>query len=444
MTYLKRRAKRSHKVLPALALSALSVGSLSAIGTASAAASSAPITLTILTHINPPTQQALATLDAAFEAKYPNIHVQVSAVATGSLSTVRTTRMAAGNLDITEVSPFYGASYPSYIKGQPPNVWAELIAANKFLNLKGQAFLKDWNPSAIQTVGAVGKGIYAIPSGTDIFTGVFYNKTLFAKYGLSVPTTWDQLMHVCSVLQSHGVPPFIIGQKDGWPAALPMYAIEQDLYPTLASRWALEKAIWTTKNAYETPTAVAVLNETKAIYSYTIQGFGGIPYADAPGEFAAGKAAMTPDGTWSEPTIAQANPKLKFGYFPLPATNSPSVNAQWGGKYDISWSILNSSKHKTAALEWMAFYSDPANYAKFISTSGFIPSEPNINSTPFNNSLGVTNKNFSTNFSIIAVSEANAPQQAGFDYLDIAPLGKAYTNMNQLAAVEQSAWNSAG
>jgi raffinose/stachyose/melibiose transport system substrate-binding protein len=427
-----------------LALGALAATSLSATATAPASASSAPVTLTILTHINPPTQQALATLDAAFEAKYPNIKVQVTAVATGELPTVRDTRMAAKDVDITEVSPFYGATNPSYVVGQPPNIWAELIEAHKFLNLAGQPFVKDFIPSAIQSVGAYGSGVYAIPSGTDIFTGVYYNKAIFAKYGLSVPTTWNALLNVCKVLTAHGVAPFITGQKDGWPAGLVLYAVQQSLWPTMASRWALEKAIWTTKNAFETPLAVQALQETQTIFSYTIKGFAGIPYADAPGEFAAGKAAMTIDGTWSEPTIAQANPKLQFGYFPLPASNNAAVNAQWGGKYDIAWSIVSSTQHEAAALDWMTFYSDPANYAKFIDTTGFVPAEPNIQSTAFNNSLHITPTNFSTNFSIIEVSKVNAPQQAGFDYLDIAPLGKAYTNMTQLAAVEQNAWNNAG
>ncbi len=444
MTKGEKDKKLTTKMTATLALGALAATSLCAVAGGTASASSAPVTLTILTHINPPTQQALATLDAAFEAKYPNIKVQLSAVGTGELTTVRDTRLAAKNLDITEVSPFYGATNPSYVVGQPPNIWAELIEAHKFVNLSGQPFLKDFIPSAIQSVGAYGGGVYAIPSGTDIFTGVYYNKAIFAKYGLSVPTTWNALVNVCKVLTSHGVAPFITGQKDGWPAGLVMYAVQQGLWPTLADAWGLEKAIWTTKNAFETPLAVQALSETQTIFNYTIKGFGGIPYADAPGEFAAGKAAMTIDGTWSEPTIAQANPKLQFGYFPLPATNNPAVNERWGGKYDIAWSVLSSSPHQAAALDWMAFYSDPANYAKFIDTTGFVPSEPNIQSTPFNNSLHITSSNFSTNFSIIEVSKVNAPQQAGFDYLDIAPLGKAYTNMTQLAAVEQDAWNNAG
>jgi raffinose/stachyose/melibiose transport system substrate-binding protein len=444
MTIGDKNKKLTTKVTATLALGALAATSLCAVAGSTASASSAPITLSILTHINPPTQQALATLDAAFEAKYPNIKVQVTAAATGELPTVRDTRMAAKEVDITEVSPFMGATNPSYVVGQPPNIWGELVEAHKFVNLSGQPFLKDFIPSAVQSVGGVGSGEYAIPSGTDIFTGVYYNKAIFAKYGLSVPTTWDALMNVCKVLQAHGVPPFITGQKDGWPAGLVMYAVQQGLWPTMTSAWGLEKAIWTTKNAFEAPLAVQALKETQAIFSYTIKGFGGIPYADAPGEFAAGKAAMTIDGTWSEPTIAQANPQLQFGYFPLPATNNPTVNARWGGKYDIAWSIVSSSQHQAAALDWMAFYSDPANYAKFIDTSGFVPAEPNIQSTAFNNSLHITPTNFSTNFSIIEVSKINAPQQAGFDYLDIAPLGKAYTNMTQLAAVEQNAWNNAG
>ena len=49
---------------------------------------------------------------------------------------------------------------------------------------------------------------------------VFYNKTIFAQYGLSVPRTWSQFSHVLNVLKSHGVTPISVMGIQGWMLAL--------------------------------------------------------------------------------------------------------------------------------------------------------------------------------------------------------------------------------
>lgn len=61
-----------------------------------------------------------------------------------------------------------------------------------------------------------GGKIYGIPYTGSTPAFVFYNKSIFAKYGLSVPKTWPQFIHVISVLKAHGVTPISLGGKDQW------------------------------------------------------------------------------------------------------------------------------------------------------------------------------------------------------------------------------------
>ena len=49
--------------------------------------------------------------------------------------------------------------------------------------------------------------------------GMYYNKDLFDKYGLSEPKTWDEFLAVCETLKSNGVTPITIGTKYLWTAA---------------------------------------------------------------------------------------------------------------------------------------------------------------------------------------------------------------------------------
>ena len=59
--------------------------------------------------------------------------------------------------------------------------------------------------------------VYGLPA--DIFdgNGLYYNRAIFAKYGLSVPKTYADLKHVADVLNSHGIIPIAWGAKDQWP-----------------------------------------------------------------------------------------------------------------------------------------------------------------------------------------------------------------------------------
>lgn len=49
--------------------------------------------------------------------------------------------------------------------------------------------------------------------------GIYYNKSIFEKYGLSEPQTWEQLLEVCKKLKSQGIIPITLGSKETWPVA---------------------------------------------------------------------------------------------------------------------------------------------------------------------------------------------------------------------------------
>ena len=285
---------------------------------------------------------------------------------------------------------------------------------------------------------------YAVPSGADLYTGVFYNKSIFAKYGLSVPTTWSQFQSVVQALKSHGVTPLVIGGHDVWPAGLPMLGTVQSLYSVSAMKQ-LDQGLWTDKASLASATSVEVLSRIQQLYADAGPVFPGVSEVTATADFSDGKAAMWPDGTWNAPTIAQTSPALQFGYFPLPASDNAADNTVLGGKLDFSFAIPSSAPHQSAALKWLAFYASKANYATFIKLSGFIPVEPGIASTPFINSLarymgsgGFTpawDQIFHPNIKSGSLSTYPWP------YPNISPMGGS-SNMTQLAGQMGANWQA--
>lgn len=49
--------------------------------------------------------------------------------------------------------------------------------------------------------------------------GIYYRKSIFEKLNLSEPKTWEEFLHVCSVLKQQNIVPITIGTKYNWPAA---------------------------------------------------------------------------------------------------------------------------------------------------------------------------------------------------------------------------------
>jgi multiple sugar transport system substrate-binding protein len=47
---------------------------------------------------------------------------------------------------------------------------------------------------------------------------VFYNKSVFAQKGYTVPKTWDDFIALCKKMQGDGLVPLAFAEKDGWPA----------------------------------------------------------------------------------------------------------------------------------------------------------------------------------------------------------------------------------
>lgn len=61
-----------------------------------------------------------------------------------------------------------------------------------------------------------GDSYYALPLGTGYAGMLWADKSYFEKYGLEIPTNYDELKEVCQVLRDNGEYPLAIGAKDDW------------------------------------------------------------------------------------------------------------------------------------------------------------------------------------------------------------------------------------
>ena len=184
-----------------------SLAAISAVGLAaglaacgsSGSSSSGAGTLKIITWVNPPAVTAITKIDAEFHQKYPSIKVQLQTAANvnGPYAALEETSVDSGTADIvTNVLPVQPMPLsPTRSKESNFQYWS---TNGVFQPLNGQPFLKDLTPDAISVETYKGQ-TDALESGS-YQEGVFYNKATFAKYHLSVPTTYSQFLDRKSVV----------------------------------------------------------------------------------------------------------------------------------------------------------------------------------------------------------------------------------------------------
>lgn len=64
-----------------------------------------------------------------------------------------------------------------------------------------------------------GGKLYGIPVSGDLWV-IFYNKSMFDKYGVKAPTTFKELFEVAEVFKKNGIIPISSDGKDSWPFSI--------------------------------------------------------------------------------------------------------------------------------------------------------------------------------------------------------------------------------
>ncbi|MGD0557526.1 MAG: extracellular solute-binding protein [Streptosporangiaceae bacterium] len=369
----------------------LLVGSLAvavAAGTAACSSggssgSSGATTLKIITWVNQPTIQAFNTIDSEFHKKYPNITVklQTAADVNGPYETLLQQTVDSGSADIvTSVQPFQSLPLNASRSNETP--WQFWSTSGAFASLNNQSFLKDYQSSALSAETYKGQ-TYGVVSGT-YQEGVFYNKTIFSKYHLSVPTTYSQFLAECQTLKSHGVTPLFTATGDVGPVYLQFMYYEAmiDMWYPNAPSGNLSTDLENGSAKWTDPNFVTAMNEEKNVAQYLEPDYTGVPWESMPGDFAKGDAAMLLDGSWDLAAIHQANASTQVGFFPLPFSNVAADNQPEVGD-NLTFSVLNSSPNKAAAEKWLQFFSTPSVYAQYVETTGISSSQTSGSFTGF-------------------------------------------------------------
>jgi raffinose/stachyose/melibiose transport system substrate-binding protein len=331
------------------------------------------VTLSVLIHQNPPMVEFMEAFNEDFQAKYPNITVDMSVVNANDLSTVTQTRLNANDIDVVDMFGFANAAQP-YMKNVTPPNWQTLIDAGLLMDLSDQPFVDNYDAPTIQDAGTYNGKVYEINLGRVSYSGIYYNKDLFTANNVEVPTTWSELVAACETFAAADIPCMTAGGKDGWPIFVGAYGLIGSIYPDQA---ALVEGLWSGDITWNDAASLEMWENMKVYAQEMMEGgASGIAGDAAPGRFASGAVAMFPGGTWYASAIEASEPAFEWGYIPFPGSDNPEDNKYLFGKYDQGWVVAANTANKDASIKYLTEFSDPANYQAFANAVGFIPTQP--------------------------------------------------------------------
>jgi raffinose/stachyose/melibiose transport system substrate-binding protein len=413
-------------------------------GNDSAKSGDAAVTLKVIHWINEGTNTYYEGFNKRFTEKYPNIKVDYTIVPSdATYDQLQQTRINANDTDLLAIKSGFAAVPQDWSPGAQDPTWKQWIDAGLIADLTDEPFIGNYNANDVANSTTYNGKVYGVNLGKVAFTGLFYNKKIFADNGLSVPTTWNELLQTFKTLEDKGIEPLGFAGKDVWPFNLAVQGLSASIHD---DQLAWIKGTWDGSTKYTDPIHLEILGKAQTMMEHAIDTFMGIDYGSLPGLFATEQVAMIADGSWNAAAIKSANPELEFGYFPIPGSDVAAKNTSLAGKYDMSWMVLEKSKNKDAAMKWLAMHSEAEEYAEFIRSSGFQPTQDNVQvDDPFLAEISPYLGNFKLAWDQLFINRQNTGQYiAGSSiHAEFLSPGGPLKTPQELAEKSQADWDAA-
>ncbi len=246
------------------------------------------------------------------------------------------------------------------------------------VDLSGEAWAKQEDPLVLAQSTVNGK-VYGLTLWNIYGTTwvVNYNKTIFEKYGLSEPKTFDDFKAICQTLLDAGIQPIYEPVSDGWHHVLwfpengPRY---EEVTPGLASELNANKATFAGNESMLTD-----VQQLKELYDAGFMGQNALSdtYADRTKVFSSGSVAMILANLTFPEQVETDYPDMKadtIGAFVIPLVDNQNLNINPAGPTKF---IYSGSPNIDAAKQYFDFLTQPDNMQYLIDNT------PELSSLPF-------------------------------------------------------------
>lgn len=304
-------------------------------------------------------EDSLKLVIEAFKKKYPNVKVDYEIKSdTGYYSILSTALQSGDGPDLF------------WTNGTPTSNMADYVKNGICLDLSDKVdygFISD-DAKKLSTIDG---HQYSVPWMTMDTRTCYYNKTMFAKHGWSVPKTFSEFETLLENVKNAGIIPISLSYNT-W-ALLFIYEPVMAAYePTYTKGLADYSSKVTDQPARDT------MNK---LLEWADKGYFGKNWLGVVDDsaqtlaFTTEKTAMDIGGSWAATTIAQNNPNLDFGAFTIPAEDGTTGLV---GTSANGFSVNAKSNSLNAAIAFANFCATKEAQTIWVQSLGAVSASPKI------------------------------------------------------------------
>ncbi|SHI30643.1 ABC transporter substrate-binding protein [Wenxinia saemankumensis] len=213
--------------------------------------------------------------------------------------------------------------------------------------------------------------LYAVPFASQTML-VIYNQDIYDQLGLSVPTTWDELMSNAQAIEEAGMFGFANGTATAWQnetivSALGASTMGQDFFAEVVAG----------DTDFTDERFVAGLEAVQQAAEYFPDGYQGLDYASAQQLFTSGLAGMFAGGSFELANFAAQNPDLNLGVFAAPGQSAEDP-ALVGLFYDGGYAGNAATEHPEAVKTFLNFLASQEFGQTFANELGNVSPIPGV------------------------------------------------------------------
>ena len=292
-----------------------------------------------------------------FQKTYPNLKVKWTKYSTDEMKQAVRVASAAGKMSDTWFNWGGSLAAPYDEGGHALEMTPQLMAE--------YGVDKNIVPAAIELARNKGK-LYGIPIWVRPMT-IFYKKSLFDKFGLTAPKTFDELEKVCETLKSKGIIPVACGGKFSW-----MTMRTTDFFVEHFAGPAMHDKLFSLEASYNSPEVIKAFAKLKewVTKDFFNNGFISLDPAQALPLLQQDKAAMIFQGPWIEDQNIIASHEDPNNYVPIIAPADQTPVRVSGFQEQLQFWAKSKPDQQKAALLFASFVTTPEVAKRHIAQFG--------------------------------------------------------------------------
>ncbi|MCT4594456.1 MAG: ABC transporter substrate-binding protein [Anaeromicrobium sp.] len=217
---------------------------------------------------------------------------------------------------------------------------------------------------------SIGGNIVGIPESA-FYEFVYYRKSVFEKYGLEIPETWDEFMKTAQLIKEKGeYIPIVLGAKDSWPD-YPYNEFMPCLQGGNGAYWnemaTKDEPFTKGEPFYEAYRKIQDLYDAKVFGQDPL----GIGWDQAKSMFVAGKGAMIGAGQWFITDYKNMDGDMDdLGLFLLPVRDTKEDTFYATVMADGFYGTAKEGENKEEAIKFINWYMSSDYYLEYMKEKG--------------------------------------------------------------------------